>query len=522
MKSHRLIITAIICLFCLNINAQQKSKARIHILHADRSEYDDNINSEADRLIGDVVMRHDSTYFYSDSAYFNDKSQLFRGYSHVHIKVNDSTDIFCDSCKYLGETKLVELFSNVILKDDSTILRTNYMTYDRERHLATYPHHGTIDRNDKHLISEKGYYHDDTEMAFFRNDVVVTTPKYQMFTDSLAYEIQKEMMTFFSPTKIINEDYVLDGNHGWYDGINDVVYLDRYAKITNKEYSISARSMFYDKKIEFAKAIDNVMITDTVNEAMVFGNYAEIWKKLGKGYVTDSVRALYYGEEDTLFLHSDTLYVYMDTVEKKLSRAFAYYNVRFFRNDIQGKCDSLSFTVSDSTARMRGLPVIWAEKSQLSGDSINIVVSNEAIDSVLLYPNGFIIQQDTIEGFNQIKGKKITAYFNDNDIDHVYNEGNAETAYWIREEDGTLVGVNFSQSPSMDIKIEKREISRIKYFKKTTETIYPKEKMKPGMELLKGFIWQEEIRPKDRLDIFRKTVKNTEEATATPKRRKKS
>jgi len=522
MKNLRLIFATIICLFCLNINAQQKNKARIHIIHADKSEYNINIDSKADRLIGNVVLRHDSTYFYCDSSYLTDKSQIFKGYSHVHIEVNDSTDIYCDSCKYLGETRLAELFKNVVLKDDSTVLKTNYMTYDREQHLATYPHHGTIDRNDKHLVSEKGYYHDDTEMAFFRKDVVVTTPKYQMFTDSLVYEIQKEMMTFYGPTKIVSDDYVLDGNHGWYDGINDVVYLDREAKITSKEHSIASKSMFYNKKIDFTKAIDNVVMTDTTNKAMVLGNYAEMWKKLGKGFVTDSVRALYYGEDDTLFMHSDTLYVFMDTATEKLTHALAYYNVRFFRNDIQGKCDSLIFTVSDSTARMRGMPVIWAEKSQLSGDSINIVVANEAIDSVLLYPNGFIIQRDTIEGYNQIKGKKITAYFKENDIDHVYNEGNAETAYWIREEDGTLVGINLSQSSSMDIKIEDRQISRIKYFKKTTETLYPKEKMTPGQELLKGFEWQDEIRPKDRTDIFRKPVKETEETTTeTPKRKKR-
>jgi len=504
MKSIRFIIAAVVCLFCLNINAQQGSKARIHILHADRSVYDDSYGDEADRLIGDVQMRHDSMYFYSDSAHFNDKAQLFRGYGKVHIIVNDSTDIFCDRCKYLGETRLTELFDHVILKDDSTVLKTNYMTYDRDRHLATYPNHGTIDRNDKHLKSKKGYYRDDIEMAYFRTNVVVTTPKYQMFTDTLVYKIKEEKMLFFGPTRIVNEDYTLDGNYGWYDGVNDMAYLDKGATLTSKEYSITSDSMYYSNTTEFAKAMGDVVITDTVNKAIVLGNYAEMWKKLGKSFVTDSVRALYYGEKDTLFLHSDTLYAFMDTATEKLKDMKAFYNVRFYRADIQGKCDSLCFTASDSTAKMRGLPVIWAEKSELKGDSINIVLVNETIDSVLLYPNGFIIQRDTIDGFNQIKGKSITAYFKDNDLDHVFNEGNAETAYWLREEDGSLIGINLSQSTSMDIKIENNEIVRIKYFKKTTETLYPKEKMQPGQESLKGFIWQDELRPKDKDDIFKR------------------
>lgn len=518
-KTH--IIFAILCLFCLNINAQQKNKARIHILHAEKDVYDELFGSDVERLIGDVVMRHDSSYFHSDSAHFNDKSQLFRGYSHVHIEVNDSTDIFCDSCKYLGETRLIELFRNVILKDDSTILKTNYMTYERDKHLATYPRHGTIDRNDKHLVSEKGYYHDDTEIAFFQKNVVVTSPKYTMFTDSLVYEIRKEKMTFYGPTKIIGDDKILCGNHGWYDGINDVVYLDKGATITSKEYSIASTSMFYDNSKDYAKALDNVVMTDTTNKATIFGNRAEMWEKLGEGFVTDSVRALYYGESDTLFLHSDTLRVFMDTVNENFQRAIAYHNVRFFRSDIQGKCDSLCFTAFDSTARMRGFPVIWTEKSQFQGDSINIMTAKQSIDKVLLHPNGFIIQQDTIEGFNQIKGKKIIAYFKNNDLDHVFNEGNAETAIWIREDDGSLVGVNFSQSSSMNIKIENREITRIKYFNKTTETLFPKEKMTPGQEFLKDFDWQEDTRPKDKFDIFRKQKKTNEEAKDAPQRRKK-
>ena len=134
-----------------------------------------------------------------------------------------------------------------------------------------------------------------------------------MFTDTLVYDIEKEKMTFFGPTKIINGDNVLVGNYGWYDGIIDVAFLDNGATLSNKEYSIRSDSMFYDRTTEFAKAMSRVKIQDTVNKAIIEGNYAEMWKNKGKTLVTDSVRALYYGDKDTLFLHSDTLFFYMDT-----------------------------------------------------------------------------------------------------------------------------------------------------------------------------------------------------------------
>ena len=518
MRCLKTIILTVFAFICLTLNAQQNGKTFVHIEHADYQIYDESFGKDIERLIGNVALRQDSAYFYSDSAHFNEKTRFFDGFGHVHIKVNDTTDIFSDKCKYSGDIKFAELFDNVILKDDSTTLKTNYMTYDRNKHLATYPHHGSITRNDKNLVSQKGYYRDDIEIAYFRKDVVVTTPKSRMITDTLEYRIKDEKMFFFGPTTIYYDDNVLVGNYGWYDAKNDVAYLDRGATLSNKGYSITSDSMFYNRKADFAKAMSNVFIEDTTNKAIVEGNYAEMWKKLGKSFVTDSVRACYFAEKDTLYMHADTLFLFMDTVEEKAERVMAYYNVRFYRKDIQGKCDSLNYYVNDSCAKMRNEPIIWAENSQLRGDSINIVIANKAIDTVLLYPNGFIIQKDTIEGFNQIKGKMMTAYFKDNELDHVYDDGNAETVYWLREEDGSMIGVNVSQSVAMDIKIEDNQIVRIKYFKKTTETLYPKEKMKPGIEILKGFEWLDELRPTDPNDIFRK-AKKVEEKTGTSRRK---
>ena len=518
MRSVKTIVLTFFAFICLIVNAQQKGKTFIHIVHADHQVYDESFGKDVERLIGNVVLRQDSAYFYSDSAHFNEKTRYFDGYGHIHIKVNDTTDIYSETCKYSGDIKVAELFDDVILKDDSTTLTTNYMTYDRNQHLAMYPNNGTITRNDKNLVSRKGYYRDDIQTAYFRNEVVVTTPKSRMITDTLEYHIKDEKMFFFGPTTIFYEDNVLVGNYGWYDAKNDIAYLDRGATLSNKGYSITSDSMFYNRKTDYAKAMSNVFIEDTVNKAIVEGNYAEMWKKLGKSFVTDSVRACYFAEKDTLYLHSDTLFVFMDTATQKAERMMAYYNVRFFRNDIQGKCDSLNYYVNDSCAKMRNEPIIWAENSQLRGDSINIVIANKSIDTVLLYPNGFIIQKDTIEGFNQIKGKMMTAYFKDNELDHVYDDGNAETVYWLREEDGSIIGINVSQSVAMDIKIEQNQIVRIKYFKKTTETLYPKEKMKPGIEILKGFEWLDELRPVDPKDIFRK-AKKTEQDSGKSRRR---
>ena len=490
MKHYLLVILLLLS----NVIVAQK-KTTIHILNADKADYDERLGRDVQRLIGNVIMRQDSTYFYSDSAYFNEKTKFFDGFGNVHIIVNDSVNIYSKLLKYDGETKFAELFHDVILKDDSTTLNTQYMTYDRVGHLATYPNNGTITRNDKKLVSKKGYYRDDIKVVYFRKDVIGTMPDYKIVSDTLVYDTENEMMYFYGPTNIYNKDNTLIGNYGWYNTETELVYLDRRATLKNEKQSMTADTMFYNRKTGYAKALSDVIIEDTVNKATLKGEYAELWKKLGKCMITDSLRAYYYEEIDTLFATADSMYVFFDTISNDVQRINAFYNVRFFRNDIQGKCDSLHYILPDSMVYMRTEPVIWAEDSQLSGDFIDIKVKGQAIENLMMHPNAFVIQQDSIKGFNQVKGKEITIYFRDKDIDNMYNKGNAETIYWLRDDDGSLIGINISQSDEMDIIIRNRQISRIKHYSNIKETLYPEQQLKDNMEFLKGFLWQEEKKP---------------------------
>ena len=489
----RYFILTILLFLTFSISAQKKTT--IHILNADRADYDERLGRDVQRLIGNVVMRQDSTYFYSDSAYYNERTKFFDGFGNVHINVNDSIDIYSNILKYNGETKFAELLYDVVLKDDSTVLKTQYMTYDRVEHLATYPNKGTITRNDKKLVSKKGYYRDDTKVLYFRKDVVGTMPDYKIVSDTLVYDTENEMMYFYGPTDIYNKENTLTGNYGWYNTETEFAYLDRRATLKNKEQSMTADTMFYNKKTGYAKALSDVIIVDTNNKAILKGEHAELWKNIGKCMITDNLRAIYYEDTDTLFAKADTMYVYFDTVSNDIQRIKAFYNVRFFRNDVQGKCDSLHYVLADSMAYMRKNPVIWAEDTQLSGDDINIKTRGQSIENLMMQPNAFVIQQDSIKGFNQVKGKKITTYFKGNDIDNMYNEGNAETVYWLRDDDGSLIGVNFSQSSEMDIKIKNRQISNIRFYQNIKETLYPEEQLKDNMEYLKGFLWLEDEKP---------------------------
>lgn len=515
----------------------EKKKTKVHIEHYDQISYNRNLG-EFQRLIGNVKIRHDSAYFFCDSAYFYEKTNSFDAYQNVHIIVNDSVEIFSDLLNYDGNARFAEFFDNVKLRDDSTLLQTQYLTYDRNQHLACYPDSACTTRGNKTLISCLGYYRDDLkELSFFEN-VEVTSPKYQMYTDTLFYNTEKEKMWFWGPTDIINEENKLYGEHGYYLVDEDIAYFDKKPVMRNETQRLKSDSIFYNRAIGLAKAFDHVDMIDTSYKVVLRGDYVELWEKKGFSYATDSAYAAYFDDSDTLFIHADTMFFHFKTKWNNEEKMIGRRNVRFFKSDMQGKCDTMTYLVADSTIRMRVNPILWAEDSQLTGDFIDIKIADHKIDSVVQRNNAFIINQDTVEGFNQIKGTDIISRFRNGNIHNVnVNGGNAETIYWLREDDAALIGIDISKADNMVIEMKGNNISLIKSYKGISETMYPEKDLPENERLLQGFKWNDEIRPKDKADIFRKvdavmprndkpeqneTLTETSEETPAPRHRVKN
>ena len=508
MKLKRFFIATLFLLLAQMLVAQQqdtvqRKKTKVHIENYDKMTYSKSMG-DMQRLIGNVRIRHDSTFFFCDSAYFFEKTNSFNAYQNVHIVVNDSVEIFSDLLHYDGNTRFAEFYYNVRLMDDSTTLYTEYLTYDRNMHLAAYPNNATTMRGNKTLTSRIGIYRDRIKEFSFFEKVEVLSPKYQMYTDTLFYNTQIEKMWFDGPTTIINKENILEGKHGYYLVEEDFVFLDQRPFMHNETQQMRSDSILYDRNLGVAKAYSQVDMIDTSYKVVMRGHYMEMWENRGFSFATDSAYAVYY-DKDSLFIHGDTLFMHFDKEKEEAEKLIARRNVRFYKSDMQGKCDTLTYLMADSTIRMRVNPILWAEDSQLSGTDIDIKTNGKSIDWVLQRGNAFIIAQDTIEGFNQIKGQDITSRFRDGNIHRVNVDGDAaETLYWIRDDDGALIGIDISKSATMVIEMDGNSISVIKGYKEITETMYPESDLNESARKLQGFQWHDEARPRNKDDIFRR------------------
>ncbi len=474
----------------------------INIESSDRLFPDPDPHSDALWFTGNVVFRQDSTWFYCDSAKLYQKSNTMNAYSRVHIIMEDSTEIFGDSLHYQGDTKIAHIYDSVRLIDDQGTLYTDMLIYDRKTKIGSYITGGKIVDSSNVLTSVRGYYYTELDQFYFQDDVFLENPDYVMFSDTMLYNTKTEIVTMLGPTEIVSDSNTIRGTSGWYNTKTDISEFDERASLDNGKQILFGDSLYYDRNVDFGKAIHDVVLFDRENKLYGFGNYGEYWKQEHYAYLTDSAVSIMIEAEDTLFMHGDTIRVLFDeNDDAEFLRCFN--KTKFFRDDLQGMCDSLQYIFADSTINMYDDPILWSDKSQMTGDTIIIKIEGGSISKLFLVENSFIISHDSLTNYNQIQGANTVAHFIENELKIIDVDANAQSIYYIRDDDTRdLIGIMKAKSSAIRFYLQDGEINDVIYKVMPEVDIYPEGDLSSSDQVLKGFVWLEDYKPKKKEDIF--------------------
>ncbi len=464
-------------------------------------EFDRSIGDDVRRLIDDVVFTHEDTKMFCDSAYLYAEANSLRAFSNIVIEVSDTVTIYGDKLFYNGNTRWAELTGNVRMIDPQMTLYTEYLEYDLDKNTANYIDGGRIVDKENELLSKWGFYFADEKEFFFRDEVVLINPEYTMNTDTMKYNTATEVAYFFGPTTIVSDENTIFCRNGWYDTRNDIARFSHDAFFTNKEQSMTGDSVFYDRNNGYGRAVNNVLIRDSIENVIITGNFGEHFEEQGLSVVTREAMFTMIADNDSLFLHADTLKsVYDEETDKR--KVFAYHHARFYRTDLQGLSDSIVYHTSDSTIYMYHNPVLWSEDYQMTAQRIEVKTTEDEVKWVNLHEAAFIVSEEDTLGFNQMKGRSMIGHFRDNALWRVDVDGNGETIFFIREEDGKLVGINKAISSNIIIFVDGTEVTGIQFIRQPEATLFPPKDLPEDERLLRNFHWMDHRRPRDKQDIF--------------------
>ena len=476
---------------------------------------DEELHPDMQILRGNVRFRHDNALLYCDSAYFYEKANSFDAFSNVRIVQGDTLFVYGDFLFYDGNMKLARMRHNVRMENRKTTLTTDSLNYDRNTNLAYYYTGGKIVDPENTLTSVWGQYSTATNDAVFQNKVKLINKNFTMDSDTLRYNTKTSIANIVGPTHILYQDETdIYSKNGWYNTASEQMMLLNRSLVVHKDgKTIVGDTVFYDKAKKYGEAFVNVAMTDSVQKSTLYGDYIYYNEETEIGLGTDSALLVDWSSEDTLWVHADTLRTYKDSV---YDVARGYYNVRIFRNDIQGLCDSLVYTARDSVMNMYGEPVLWAEENQLSGEFIQAFTKNKKVERVHIQRAAMAAQKEDSLYFNQLSGKEIIAYIDSGALKKVDVNGNAETIYYPRDDaDSTLIGINKTESSFVTMYLKDKKVERIVLTTASTGVMYPLTQLSGGDLFLKNFFWLDKQRPAKSADVMVTFAKEPREKIGT-------
>ncbi len=476
-----------------SVYAQEKIK----IDRADALEGGKNKQGTAyQKLIGDVKLVQEDTRIYGDSVIlYRDRNVTEVFGKIVRIEKGDSITITGGRLLYDGNQKLAEMRSNVVYRDPSMTLYTDYLDFDMQRNLAYYYEGGKLIDTVNVLTSRRGSYHTVTHLAAFKDSVLLDNPDYDLRSDTLEYNTQTQVAYTRGPTNIIsNEGDKAFAQAGTEFKTTEKQSVFNLGTIETKAYIIRADYLFVDDIKKQYVARQNVEMVSKDNDVIITGDTAIYQRELGQATVYGHALMKRVMDLDTLFMTADTLVSIEDSIPAN-ERILAYQRVKIFREDLQGIADSLAYHITDSTLYFYQDPVLWSQENQINADSIRIEIRKGTIDALYTVDNSFVVSQDTLRNYNQIKGRDMKALFRDGSISRVDVYGNGESIYYILEADSLMVGMNRILSSDIRIDFADNALDMIRTRPKTEGSLIPPHEIEKENERLSGFEWRADRRP---------------------------
>jgi len=374
-------------------------------------------SSQLTFLVGNVKIRQENTLIDCDSMILDPKNNFIESFGHVHINDNDSTNIFSDYMKYEVDKKIVHFQKNVKLTDGKGELTTQELEYDLNQKVGTYDHGGKIVNKGSVLTSERGIYYEATKDVYFRNNVVLRDPQYDLSADSLQYNTATQRSTFITETFIQFKDSTrrtVRTREGFYDLPTHKAYFGQRSIITDGGQKLVGDSVNIDDSTGISTAVGNARYADTVEGVVIVAGRMFNNKKKNFFLATEKPIMILKQDKDSIYIAADTFYSArlidrpkvpekvetMDSLHRQyvdsLYKASSDSLHRFATDSINAR-DTLSISSPDSTHPM----VVKIRGDSLTKTPLDSLSKKSADSALLAKPKGKPDQAPGRPGLNK-------------------------------------------------------------------------------------------------------------------------
>ncbi len=475
-------------------------------------------------VVGDVEFRKGDMFMYCDSAHFYDNPGALQAYGNVRMEQGDTLFVYADELNYADSTQLAILYADpgkkVRLINKDVTLTTDVFNYDMGIELGYYEVGGVLTDKENRLDSWYGEYSPSSKDALFKENVHLNSlgenDTLDIYTEEMLYNTLTHIAILDTTSTIISADGTIYTTSGVYN--TETSQADLYHRslvVASNGNTLTGDTLYYDRNLGFGEAFGNIELTDTTNKVILNGDYGFYFEIADSALVTGRALAKEYSTpSDTLYMHGDTIRTFIViTPEQALNDSvtvpadtthhlIAAPHVKFFRNDLQGLCDSMTFVQRDSMMYMNYHPVVWNESKQIFGNVIQVHLRDSTADWARLPEFGFMAEWIDEEFYNQLTGKEMYATFANGTIKHLDVSGNVQAIMLPMENDSTYNKIANLESSFLSADFKNQTIEYLKMWPETPGTMTPLYLAKKSLFYLPQFRWLEPLRPTSPQDVF--------------------
>lgn len=500
--------------------------------YCDELDYDGN--RQYATMIGDVVLENGVQKLFSDRLEYDMKNNVAY-YKKNSVMTDGERLISSKAGQYYLDSSLVIFHDSVVVKGPDYTMRTDSLHFNTVTRTAYFMAPIRMKQRDNDIYAETGYYNLIDNFAELRENAQFSSPRQDATADTILFYGQSQDFTLIGNTWVKEADRVVTANRIEYKKstdkailIGNVDYKDAEQRATGErmEYTLSTGAFKTEGRAEIVQGsqimkADNMRERESDNTVIASGNV--VWIDTAQQvslYSSEAIidreneRVKAFGDEllfitqmegDSLFMTADTLLsgTVVDSNDQSIRQIFAYFNVVGYKNNLQFKADSMTYSEQDSLFRIFGQPVIWSDTSRFYGDTINVQLNNQNIDRIYLIDNAFIVNKNYENLFNQVKGRRITARFLEQQLESAVVRGNAESVYYAVDESGGFIGVNKIICSEMKLYFGNNQVSEIRFYQKPTSVFHPMNEINHDELKLEGFSFESKYRSNSPLDIYR-------------------
>jgi lipopolysaccharide export system protein LptA len=455
-------------------------------------------------LAGNVKLKQGNAYFFCDSCVLNNSANIFEAWNNVRLKDSDSINVYAKHLVYRIDKKLANLDGGVRLTDGKATLSTPDLEYDMNTDIGTYKKGGRVVNKKTVLTSDEGYYYASLKDIYFKKNVVLKDPAYQIKTDSLLYNTGTQTNRFIAQTFIKDSSgRTIETKEGFYNTVNGKAEFGKRPIIKDGATTVIGDRVAFNDSLGTSQAAGNVIVTDTAQGTTLLAGEMFRDNKKDRMLATGKPLMIIKQDNDSIYLAADTIYSSRhEDKDSTLRYIEAFHHVRIFSDSLQGVSDSLYYSYKDSTFRLLTDPVLWSNGNQITGDTIWLHTKNKKADRLKVFENSMMVSQVEPGVYNQITSVRMDGYFTAGSLDSVRALGYAECIYFLQDEDSAYTGINESKSEIIDIYIVEKALDKVVFRSEVTGTIWPIQQKNPGEMRLPNFIWLDQRRPKTKWELF--------------------